>query len=78
MGLYVPGDALSGFLVSLLGFLAGQDARDSTVTRRYPMYKEVEEQPRTGQKNNLDITYTVYSITQRKGCPSPMLRPGLR
>jgi hypothetical protein len=41
MGLYVPGDALSGFLVSLLGFLAGQDARNSTLAllTRHPMYK---------------------------------------
>jgi hypothetical protein len=34
------------------------------------MYKGVKEQRRTGQKNNLD------GITQRKSCPSPMLRPG--
>jgi hypothetical protein len=60
----VPGDALSGSLVSLLRFLAGQDARNSTLAllTRYPMYKGVKEQPHTDQKNNLDgrhITCTV-------------------
>jgi hypothetical protein len=92
MGLYAPGDAPSGSLISLLRFLAGQDARNSTLSTRYPMYKGVKEQPRTGQKNNLDgrhitctVTYTC-SITQRKSYinlhtsgdtgPSPMLRSG--